>query len=73
MQQHEPQSAVAEKTATAASAPAAALATTVFAAAVPAVTIAFATAAPSMASTTPFVAEFHFVQIQRASAHEIAT
>ncbi|WP_281718876.1 hypothetical protein [Pandoraea apista] len=39
----------------------------------PAVAIALTAAAPSMARTAPFVAKIHFVQVKRASAHEIAT
>jgi hypothetical protein len=76
MQQHESQAAVAEQTAATASASATAFTTLtadVLAATETAVSIAFATAAPSMARTAPFVAHIHFVQVQWASAHEIAT
>ncbi|MFJ2992962.1 hypothetical protein [Pandoraea sp. NPDC087047] len=68
MQQHEPQAAMTEKTAAAARAPATEL--TSFAAAF---ARSLAAAAPPMAPTAPFVAEIHFVHVQRASAHEIAT
>ncbi|WP_246182194.1 hypothetical protein [Pandoraea capi] len=76
MQQHEAQAAVTEQATAAATTPAAAFAaltTTFVAAPETPLTIAFATAAPSMTPTASFVAKIHFVQVQRAPAHEIAT
>jgi hypothetical protein len=76
VQQHESQTAVTEQTPATATASATAFATLTAGIVAPtetAVTITLATAAPSMAHTAPFVAQLHIVQVQRASAHEIAT